>query len=97
MHDLIVGALQENWSVIKAHTEQMVTIFEGIIREGAEAGEFEVENPAEVARAVKSAFIPFLHPILIEHCVRHGEDTEAAVREQIRFIQKALGKSGYAR
>ena len=30
--------------------------------------------------------------MLIE--ARHGEDTEAGLRDQIRFIQKALGKSG---
>jgi NAD(P)-dependent dehydrogenase (short-subunit alcohol dehydrogenase family) len=45
----------------------VVTIFEVIIREGAEAGEFEVDDPAQAARAVKTAFIPFFHPILIEH------------------------------
>ena len=77
----------------KAHIERMVTIFEAIIREGIEAGEFEVEDPAEAARAVKTAFTPFFHPILIEHCVQHGEDTEAGLREQIRFILNALGKS----
>src|SRR5207253_11125138 len=74
MHDLIVVAMQENWTIIKAHIERMVTIFEAIIREGIEAGEFEVEDAAEAARAVKSAFMPFFHPILIEHCVQHGED-----------------------
>jgi AcrR family transcriptional regulator len=93
MHDMIVSAMQENWAIIKAHIERMVTIFEAIIREGIESGEFEVEDPAEAARAVKTAFTPFFHPILIEHCVQHGEDTEAGLCEQIRFILKALGKS----
>ena len=93
MHDLIVAAMQENWAIIKAHIERMVTIFEAIIREGIDAGEFEVEDAAEAARAVKSAFMPFFHPILIEHCIQHGEDTEAGLRDQIRFILKALGKS----
>src|SRR6266700_6609952 len=88
MHELIVAATQESWPIIKAHIEQMGTIFEAIIREGFEAGEFEVEDAAEAARAVRSAFVTFLHPILIEHCVRHGEDTEAALRDQIRFILK---------
>ena len=94
MHDLIVVAMQENWTIIQAHVERMVAIFEAIIREGIEAGEFAVEDAAEAARAVKSAFTPFFHPSLIEHCVRHGEDTEADLRDQIRFILKALGKSG---
>jgi AcrR family transcriptional regulator len=93
MHDMIVAGIQEHWGIIKAHIERMVTIFEAIIREGIEAGEFEVEDPAEAARAVKTAFTPFFHPILIEHCVQHGEDTEAGLREQIRFILNALGKS----
>jgi len=94
MHDLIVAATQENWPIIKAHMERMGTILEAIIREGVESGEFDVEDAAETARAVRSAFMPFFHPILIEHCVQHGEDTEASLRDQIRFILKALGKSG---
>ena len=93
MHELSVAATRENWPIIKAHIERMVMIFEAIIREGVEAGEFDVENAAEAARAVRSAFMPFLHPILIEHCVQHGEDTEAGLRDQISFILKALGKS----
>lgn len=93
MHELIVAATQENWPVIKAHIERMVMIFEAIIREGVEAGEFDVENAAEAARAVRSAVMPFSHPILIEHCVQH-EDTEAGLRDQISFILKDLGKSG---
>jgi AcrR family transcriptional regulator len=93
MHELIVAATRENWPIIKAHIERIVMIFEGIIREGVEAGEFDVENAAEAARAVRSAFMPFFHPILIEHCVQQ-EDSEASLRDQIRFILKALGKSG---
>lgn len=65
-----------------------------LTREGVESGEFEVQDAAEAARAVKFAFMPFFHPILIEHCVEHGEDTEADLRNQIRFILRSLGKSG---
>jgi Tetracyclin repressor-like, C-terminal domain len=93
MHDIIVAATQENWAIIKAHIERMVTIFEAIIREGNEAGEFKAEVPSQAAHAINAALTLFLHPILIEHCVRHGEDTEAGLRKQIRFILKALGKS----
>lgn len=93
IHDLIVAATQGNWAIIKAHVQRLVTIFEAIIREGIEAGEFEIDDAAEAARAVKSAFIPFFHPILIEHCVQHGEDSETGLRSQIRFIFRALGKS----
>jgi len=94
MHELIVTATQDNWPIIKAHIERMVSIFEAVIRDGVGAGEFDVEDAEQAARAVRSAFTPFLHPILIEHRVQHGEDTEAGLRDQIGFILKALGKSG---
>jgi AcrR family transcriptional regulator len=93
MHELIVAATQGSWPIIEAHIGRMGTIFQAIIREGAEVGEFNVEDAAEAARAVRCAFMPFFHPILIEHCVEQGEDTEASLREQTRFILKALGKS----
>jgi hypothetical protein len=85
--------MQENWTGIQAHIARMVTILEEIIREGAEAGELRVEDPAGSARAIHAAVMPFSHPILIEHCVQHGEDIELGLREQIRFILRALGKS----
>jgi AcrR family transcriptional regulator len=97
MHDMIVAAIQENWAGIAAHTARMVAIIEAIIREGVAAGELKVEDPATAARAVTTAFTPFLHPILIEHRVQHGEDTEAGLREQIRFILKALGNHSSVR
>ncbi|MHC2313017.1 AcrR family transcriptional regulator [Bradyrhizobium diazoefficiens] len=93
LHDLMVAATRENWAIMKTHTERMATIFEAIIRDGIESGEFVIEDAAQAARAVKSAFTPFFHPILIEHCVEHGEDIEAGLRDQIRFILRALGEA----
>lgn len=91
IHDLIVAALQENWPIIKTHLERMVTIYEAVIREGIAAGEFDVDDVTEAALAIRSAFMPFFHPILIEQCVQLGENSEAGLRTQIRFILKALG------
>ena len=93
MHDMIVAAMRENRAIIKAHIEQMVAMFEAIIREGVEAGEFNVEDPAEAARAVHAAFAPFFHPILIEQCLKNDGEIEAGLRAQIRFSLQALGKS----
>ena len=49
IHELIVPATQQNWQIIRAHIERMVTIFEAIIREGVEAGEFDVDDAAHAA------------------------------------------------
>ncbi|MER8373495.1 TetR/AcrR family transcriptional regulator [Mesorhizobium sp. M1406] len=93
MHDLIVAAMQENWAIIKAYIEDMVTTLGIVIREGIESGEFNIDDSAAAARAVHTACTPFLHPILIERCLEHGEDTEMGLRAQIGFCLKALGKS----
>lgn len=93
MHDLIATAMRENWAIAKVHIERMVAIVEAIIREGIESGEFQVEDTAQAARAVRFAFMPFFHPILIEHCVKQREDMETDMRSQIRFILKALSTS----
>ncbi len=93
MHDMVVAAMLEGWAHIKVHSARMAAIFERIIREGSEVGELKVDDAAEAARAVNSALTPFFHPILIQCRIQHGEDTETGLRDQIRVIQKALGKS----
>jgi len=94
VHDLIAAAMEENWAIIKAHSDEIIAIVETIVREGIEAGEFSIEDAAQAARSVMTAFTPFYHPILVEQWVRNGEDTEAGLHDQIRFILKALGGSG---
>jgi AcrR family transcriptional regulator len=93
VHELIVTATDENWAITRAHSDQIVVIIETIVREGTEAHEFSVEDAAQAARNVITAFMPFYHPILVEQGVRSGEHTEAALCDQIRFIFRALGCS----
>jgi hypothetical protein len=93
VHDLIVAAMGENWAIIKAHSDEIMAIIEAIVREGIETGEFNIEDAAQAARSVMNAFMPFYHPVLVEQWVRNGEDTETGLRDQIRFILKALGES----
>lgn len=91
VHDLIVAATEENWAIIRAHSDQIVVIIETIVREGMDAHEFGVGDAAQAARSIMNAFMPFYHPILVEQGVQSGEHTEAGLRDQIRFIFRALG------
>ena len=93
IHDLFVVAMDENWAINRAHGDQIVVIIKTIVRDGIEAGEFSVEDTAQAARSVMNAFMPFYQPVLVEQWVRNGEDIEAGLRDQIRFILKALGGS----
>ncbi|MES0006692.1 hypothetical protein NKJ64_16185 [Mesorhizobium sp. M0062] len=50
-----------------------------------ETGEFNVDDSATAARAVHTAFTPFLHPILIERCLEHGEMPKWACARRLDF------------
>ena len=92
IHDLLLAAMNESWTIIDAHNEQILAILKALICEGLQAGEFKVEDAEEAARGAITAFLPFFHPALVEQRVQEEEDTAAAVRAQIHFIMQALGK-----
>ncbi|MBB3393724.1 TetR/AcrR family transcriptional regulator [Rhizobium sp. BK060] len=91
IHELLAAAMNERWTIIDAHNEQILAILRALIREGLQAGEFKVEDAEEAAQGAITAFLPFFHPVLVEQRVQEGEDTAVAVRAQIRFIMRALG------
>jgi AcrR family transcriptional regulator len=92
-HDLIAAAVHGNWRIMRSHIEQIVALLEAIIREGSESGEFDVQDATNAAWAIRIACTSYLHPTLIEQLVQQDEDTEAGLRDHIRFILKALRTS----
>ncbi len=97
IHELFVAAANENWATMNAHNQQIRAILEAIIRQGLQAGEFQVEDADDATRGVITAFLPFFHPVLVEQGVQEWEDMAGAAHAQIRFIMRALGKSDWAR
>lgn len=93
MHELLVAAMDGSWATLNAHNEQILAILKALVREGVQAGEFEVEDADEAARGIITAFLPFFHPVLVEQRVQEGEATAVSLHAQIRFIMKALGAS----
>lgn len=93
IHELLVSATNENWATIKRHNERILTILKALIREGAQAGEFKVDDADDAARGVITAFLPFFHPVLVEQRVLRREDAAVAVHAQIHFIMQALSKT----
>lgn len=96
IHELFVAAANENWATMNAHNQQIRAILKAIIREGLQAGEFQVEDADDATRGVITAFLPFFHPVLVEQGIQEWEDMGGAARAQIRFIMRALGKSDWA-
>ncbi|PCK77304.1 TetR/AcrR family transcriptional regulator [Rhizobium sophoriradicis] len=93
MHELLVAAMDGSWATLNAHNEQILAILKALVREGVQAGEFEVEDADEAARGIITAFLPFFHPVLVEQRVQEGKATAVSLHAQIRFIMKALGAS----
>ena len=54
------------------------------------AGEFEPVDPRETAQLIKRSMIAFTHPTLIADCVEEHQDLEAAVRQSVRFLLRAI-------
>ncbi|MBB4240467.1 MULTISPECIES: TetR/AcrR family transcriptional regulator [Rhizobium] len=94
IHELFVAAMNENWATMNAHSERIRAVLEAIIRQGLRSGEFQVEDADHATRGVITAFLPFFHPVLIEQRFQQAEGMAEAAQAQIRFIMRALGKSG---
>ena len=90
VHEVVVVAMEQNWQAIKVHLETMRTMVEVILRDGIAAGEFEPVDPRETAQLIKRSMIAFTHPTLIADCVEEHQDLEAAVRQSVRFLLRAI-------
>ena len=91
MHAMVHAAIEQNWSVIEAHKENMRRIMAGIIADGVAAGEFDVADIDVAAACFQAATISFCHPMIIEHRLRSGDDIEATLGPMLAFALRGLG------
>ena len=91
MHAMVHAAIEENWHVIRRHKAALREVTEGIIAEGVETGEFDVADPALAALCFQHAMMSSLHPVIVEHRLREGEDIEAMIEPMLAFSFRALG------
>src|SRR5881296_556752 len=65
VNDMVLAAIELSWGAIRAHKEHMRMVFESILREGVEAGEFEPINSRETSRLLMISLVHFCnHHIL---------------------------------
>ena len=65
VHDMVLVAMEQNWDAILAHKEVMRTVVEVILRDGIEAGEFELIDPRETSQVLMRSLVGFCHPVLV--------------------------------
>jgi Transcriptional regulator len=90
LHDMVGVAMEENWEAIEAHIAAMRAIVTDLIREGIASGEFAEDDADLLGHVVKSSFVMFLHPRMIEQCC--DVDVEPVARKLVQVLVNGLKK-----
>lgn len=84
MHDMVGAAMTEHWGVIEGFIARVLTVWEGLLREGMEGGAFRPLDPAGTAMTMKHCLMLWTHPILLADCLGRGH-----TREELEDQQRA--------
>ncbi len=90
VNDIVLAAIELSWGAIRAHKEHMRMVFEAVLREGIERGEFERVDPRETSRLMMISLVNFCHPVLVAQYLQDQGDLEADARATIRFLLRAI-------
>ncbi len=88
VHEMVVVAIEQSWSVIDKHIDEIQSILAGIIAEGMENGEFVKGDPAHIARCFGAATSPLHHPQMVAQCI--GKNNRASPEDLTEFAIRAL-------
>lgn len=87
LHELLETAYNENWSIVRQHSERMDGILARIIAQGMAAGEFKKGDAELAAILFRSACVRYCHPRLMVECAQEPEPT---LDQMIDFCLAAL-------
>jgi AcrR family transcriptional regulator len=90
VNDMVLAAIELSWGAIRAHKEHMRMVFEAVLREGIERGEFERVEPRETSRLMMISLVNFCHPVLVAQYLQDEGDLEADARATIHFLLRAI-------
>jgi AcrR family transcriptional regulator len=90
VNDMVLAAIELSWGAIRAHKEHMRMVFEAVLREGIERGEFQRVDPRETSRLMMISVVNFCHPVLVAQYLQDKGDLEADARATIRFLLRAI-------
>jgi hypothetical protein len=94
VNDIVLAAIELSWGAIRAHKEHMRMVFESILREGVERGEFEPVDPRETSRLLMLSLVHFCHPVLVAQYLQDQQDLDADARSTVRFLLRAITPRG---
>jgi AcrR family transcriptional regulator len=94
VNDMVLTAIELSWGAIRAHKEHMRMVFESILREGIERGEFEPIDPRETSRLLMISLVHFCHPVLVAQYLQDQGELEGDARATVRFLLRAITPRG---
>lgn len=89
LHNLLETAYNENWTIVRKHTETVEALLTQIILQGIAAAEFERGDPHLLAVLVRSSCLRFCHPRVM---AERAEEPEPTVDQTIDFCLNGLLK-----
>ena len=87
LHEMVEIAMQESWDVCVAHMEMVTQVIGSVIAQGAQSGEFEVEDLPLAAMCACTAMMRFFHPQMIAQCATKPGPT---IDQMVDFVLAGL-------
>jgi len=88
VHEMLNVALRENWNVVLVHKAHILKIFEQLIAEGVQEGEFVVNDISRASLLVFHSIAVFTDPSKV--ALLFVEDNCCEVKDMSRFVVGAL-------
>ena len=89
MHDMVAAALEEQWTVIDAHVEQIEKALRHVVMDGQASGHFARSDPDATAKLVHMTMLGFCHPQVVEECSL-TDDLAPQSEAMAEFVLRAL-------
>jgi AcrR family transcriptional regulator len=88
VHEMVIVAIERDWTVIEKHIDQMHDLLADIVRDGIEAGEFVEQDPLVSSRCFGAATVILCHPQMVAQCL--AKTNRAMPDDLIDFAIRAL-------
>ena len=89
MQEVVIEALQNDWSTVDQHRQDLLVQITELLRAGRESGDFERRTPVDdVAHGILLALTPCLHPVLLE--MHPPEKTRQSLQLVTQLILRSL-------
>jgi AcrR family transcriptional regulator len=88
VHEMVVVAIQEQWSVIEDHIGQLRAIVAELVGQGIAAGEFRQQDANAAAECLCDCIVTLCHPQIIAECLIENRRTKPT--DLVEFALRAL-------